>query len=321
MNNILKQYYQGITQQLRSEVDFINSLFEHQGVKGAGNESALRDLITKFIPKRYGVGTGVVMDRHGNTSRQCDIVIFDTFLYPSLLALTSVHLFPVDIVYATIEVKTTLNSQSAKEAIENIASVKRLDFLKIDFGDQWMSDNAQAIGIRNTTAPLGFVFAYNSDAQQDRTFKKWFTPSNNEDTPLYPSLVGCLDFGLVGFKDEARAIGSTSVYPEIGMIPECSTFPLIKRKDNELSREIESAADVECLNVFGPIADKLLFPFEGVMYPVKKIGEDYMAIDQSRVLLNYLLLLTDLLAHKKINPSISFLKSYMKNIDMFHFVF
>src|SRR4051812_19681461 len=56
--NILSQYYRGINQQLRSEVDFINSIFLHQGEKGSGNESAMRELVRKFIPKRYGVGTG-----------------------------------------------------------------------------------------------------------------------------------------------------------------------------------------------------------------------------------------------------------------------
>lgn len=320
MSNILRQYYQGITQQLRSEVDFINSLFEHQGVKGEGNETVLRDLVTKFIPKRYGVGTGVVVDQHGNSSRQCDIVIYDTFLYPSLLSLSSVHLFPVDIVYATVEVKTTLNSKTAKEALENIASVRRLDFLKMDFGDQWMSNQAQVFGIRKTTAPIGFVFAYNSDAHQDETFKKWFTPINNKNTHLYPSLVGCLDIGLVGFRDETMNEGAISVQPEIGMNPECSTFPVIKRKGDDALLEITSKADIQFMKVIGPIADKQLLPIEGVLCPVKKIGDDYMAIDQSRILLNFLLILTDFLSHKKIHPSISFMASYMKSLDKFRFV-
>src|SRR5205809_3844987 len=108
MSNILTTYYRGISQQLRAEVDFINALFQHQGVKGDGNEGILRDLLIRFIPKKYGIGTGVVIDRFGNQSRQCDIVIYDTFLYPALLSLAHVHLFPVDTVYATIEIKTTL---------------------------------------------------------------------------------------------------------------------------------------------------------------------------------------------------------------------
>lgn len=131
MTDIISQYYQSIVQQLRSEVDTINSLFHHQGVKGEGNEAALRELLTKFIPKRYSVGTGVVIDRNGTQSRQCDIVIYESLLYPSLLTLTNIHFFPVDIVYATIEVKTTLTSGSVKEALENIASVKNWIWYRI----------------------------------------------------------------------------------------------------------------------------------------------------------------------------------------------
>ena len=49
-SNVIEQYYRGITQRLRSEVDFINDIFHHQGVKGAGNETVLRDLSAQFIP-------------------------------------------------------------------------------------------------------------------------------------------------------------------------------------------------------------------------------------------------------------------------------
>jgi len=319
MSNVLQQYYQGIAQYLRSEVDSINSLFEHQGIKGEGNETILRELITKFIPKRYGVGTGIIIDRHGKQSRQCDIVIYDTFLYPSLLSLTSVHLFPVDIVYATIEIKTTLSSKTAKETIDNIASVKTLDFLKTEFTDQWTLGNRQALGIHTTTAPLGFVFSYNSDVQQDETFKKWFTPVNDEDTPLYPSLVGCLDIGQLGFKFETQAESSTSVHPEIGMKPEFRTFPVIRK--HEQSAEAKAAADVEFIKITNSVPGQQFLPYEGIHYPVKKIGKDYMAIDQGRVLLNFLLLLNDLLVFKRIHPSISFMGTYMKYVDMFHFAF
>jgi hypothetical protein len=60
--DILTQYYRGIAKQLRLEVDEINALFHNQGVKGEGNERALRKLLTKFIPKRYSIGSGVIID-------------------------------------------------------------------------------------------------------------------------------------------------------------------------------------------------------------------------------------------------------------------
>jgi hypothetical protein len=248
VSNILRQYYQGITQQLRSEVDFINSLFEHQGVKGEGNENVLRDLLIRFIPKRYGVGTGVVIDQHGISSRQCDIVIYDTFLYPPILSLTHSHLFPVDIVYATIEVKTTLDSQSAKEALQNVASVRRLDYIRQDFGAISAKAGEYIVGIYRSTPPIGVVFAYNSDAIQDETFKNWFAPVDNEDITTQPSLVGCLDIGMTGFipehlTEEASAI---AVHPDTGMQLRCMTFPLVT---NGASDQITNSASERLCSV------------------------------------------------------------------------
>ncbi len=51
MNNILDAYYNGIMLQLQSEVKFINSLFNHQGLKGLGNETIIKDLLIKFTLK------------------------------------------------------------------------------------------------------------------------------------------------------------------------------------------------------------------------------------------------------------------------------
>lgn len=320
MRNIFRQYYQGITQQIRSEVDFINSLFEHQGLKGEGNEAALRELLTKFIPKRYGVGTGVVIDRHGNPSKQCDIVIYDTFLYPSLLSLTSVHLFPVDLVYATIEIKTTLTSQTAKEALENIASVRKLDYIRSEFGDQWPDGDSQVFGFRKTTPPIGVIFAYNSKAKQGNTFKSWFTPPSDEDIPLYPSLIGCLDFGLIGFHNPSIP-ESTSVIeldPAVGMKPELSIFPIARRKGN--AEEITTIDDIQYLKVNSPQSDKLFVEYEGTLHPIKRAKENYVAIDQSRVLLVFLLQLNGLLTLKKIDPSLNLVGTYIKHLDLFHLV-
>ena len=46
-----------------------------------------------------------------------------------------------------------------------------------------------------------------------------------------------------------------------------------------------------------------------------------MAIDQSRVLLNFLLMLHEFLSHKRLHPGISLMGTYAKPLDTFHFVF
>jgi hypothetical protein len=261
MSNILAQYYRGITHQLRSEVDFINTLFQHQGVKGEGNETVLRDLLTRFIPRRYGVGTGVVIDRYGTQSRQIDIVIYDTLMYPSLLSLTSVHLFPVDIVYATIEVKTTLTSASARESIENLASVKRLKIIE----DQFMLAEPQGGGISyinySPRPPLGFVFSYNSDALQFETFKDWYTPNSQYPPALLPNLVGCLDQGFVLFADLSPAIEDR---------PQGHAIPVaVPDTDGNvgLLQPLDVSAKIESITN------------EGVNYPVKKVKDGNLAMD------------------------------------------
>ncbi len=305
-DNIIEQYYRGISQQLHAEVNFINTLFRHQGLKGEGNEQVLRELLMKFIPKKYGVGTGVVIDRLGQQSKQCDIVIYDAFQYPSLLSLTSVHLFPVDIVYATIEVKTTLDSEEAKSALTNIASVKSLSVVQEQFSEV-LSIN----GILHTTtyyprSPLGFIFAYNSDAQKFETFKNWFVPKDDNQTPTFPTLIGCLDQGIVRFG---------KLYPEKGDHPEGWAIPLYS-----FSRE--GIPDTVPVGVPSLVPPDKLTERDKKFYPVKVLKvpplsnpsehpETMAAIDPSRVLLHFILLLNDLLLQRRINPKVSFFNHYL----------
>lgn len=320
MANFLHQYYGGITRQLRSEVDFINSLFEHQGVKGEGNELALRELLTKFIPKRFGIGTGVVVDREGNISRQCDIIIYDTQLYPSLLSMSSVHMFPVDLVYATIEIKTTLTAQTSKDALQNIASVRRLKYIEAEFADFHTTQGGGAISIVKTTPPIGIVFAYNSEAKNDTTIKKWFTPTKPSEAHLYPSLACSLDFGMAGFSAvfEDGSLSGFADQPSDDLRPVFSILPLARAREG-LIGEIKSIADVQYVKFPQPIKEKFVVDESGNSYPVKTLGTDIVPIDQTRVLMNFLLLFSDMLALKKIHPAISFLGTYATPLDMFHF--
>lgn len=291
MANVLYQYYRGITFQLRSEVDFINSLFKHQGIKGAGNEGVLRELITRFIPKRYGIGSGVVIDRKGNQSRQCDVIIYDVHSYPSLLSLTTVHLFPVDIVLATIEIKTTLTSGTASDAIENISSVRTLEIID----RQFMLPEPSAEGGINFiaykgTPPMGVIFSYNSIAQKFEIFKDWFTPPDPATTRKYPILVACMDQGIVRFADISQSSNTS---------PNAFALPYVEAQDETETKILQANTK----------SDSAIH--NGFVYPVKEINKNRVLIDQSRVLLLFLLLLNEYLSLKKINPTIRFTEHYL----------
>lgn len=299
MSSIVEQYYEGILQRIRGEVDSINSLFVHPGVKGGGNEDVLRKMLNQYLPKQFGVGTGVVIDRHGAQSRQCDIIVYDTMNYPALLAISEAHFYPVDIVYAVIEVKTTLDAHAAAEALANIASVRTLNLIP---GRYMLPRPTKEGGLAFTgyepTPPLGLVFSYQSGAQQFETFKHWFVPTPGSHIGMQPSLVGCLDQGLLLY---ISPNGVVNAHPTSDGQHRGWLFPV--RDEGGCAVAIPNTS-----------TDNIII--EGKSYPVKKLGGNAIAIDQSRVLLLYLLVLDELLRSKTVNPTISFVNEYFSQIPI-----
>lgn len=125
--NILETYWSGVLRRLQAEVDVFNKLIEHQGEKGQQNELSLARIIENFIPTRFGVGTGLVIDADGNYSSQTDIIIFNRSDEPALMAQSGQVLFPVENVRACIEVKTSASSDEISDAAEKFESVRRLN--------------------------------------------------------------------------------------------------------------------------------------------------------------------------------------------------
>ncbi|WP_299948566.1 hypothetical protein [uncultured Microbulbifer sp.] len=55
-NEVIKNYYQAIMERIESEVLGINAQFNHQGVKGTGNENTLTALLKSFLPQTVWCG-------------------------------------------------------------------------------------------------------------------------------------------------------------------------------------------------------------------------------------------------------------------------
>jgi hypothetical protein len=293
MNNILNSYYRGIFQQLQSEVNFINSIFTHQGIKGEGNEIILRDLIKKFIPKKYGVGTGIVVDKNGKQSKQIDIIIYDQDHYPSILSLASVHLFPVDIVYAVIEVKTSLDSKSADQAIKNIASVRSLEIVRGKYIKPDSSqDGSLALKQYSSNHPRGIIFSYKSSAESFETFHNWFMFKDGSSQYTHPSIITSLDQGIVYSLNPDLSEGSKMIGNILPLNDGCDQAIQMKEKNSEYYEK------------------------DGIKYPIIKSTTHncYYPVDQSRILLMFLLLLSDkILGTKSINPSVNFFDNYFSS--------
>ncbi len=98
---------------------------------GLGIEDIIREELSELCPRRYSVRAGVIDDSKGRTAGDFEIIIAnDTWFTPIKSGATKgsrrFH-FPIEAVYAVIEVKQTLTYKVLDEAMEKLVKCHRLD--------------------------------------------------------------------------------------------------------------------------------------------------------------------------------------------------
>ncbi|MGF6091603.1 DUF6602 domain-containing protein [Pseudomonas sp. 18173] len=112
---------------LRLQLALSSKSITHNGVMGEVNEAHFIEVLRKYLPNRYGVAQGIVVDCNGATSDQIDIIIFDPQYTPTLLDQQSHRFVPAEAVYAVLEAKPSINKQYLDYAANKAASVRRLE--------------------------------------------------------------------------------------------------------------------------------------------------------------------------------------------------
>ncbi|WP_155256226.1 DUF6602 domain-containing protein [Mesorhizobium loti] len=102
------------------------TLMPHMGERGRIAEEIIRNVLQRTLPKRFSIGTGVLISASGETSSQTDIVIFDNFHNAPLLSEFGVGIYPVEIVYATIEVKSVLTKKELRDSLGAIRKIRNV---------------------------------------------------------------------------------------------------------------------------------------------------------------------------------------------------
>jgi hypothetical protein len=115
----------------------LTGVLPHLGERGRNDEEHLRVFLRRILPHRFGIGTGFIVsaDKHERISAQNDIIIADQFWNSPLFRELVAEVYPVETVYATIEVKGLLDKASKgkmprksdlDKALENIAAIRKL---------------------------------------------------------------------------------------------------------------------------------------------------------------------------------------------------
>jgi len=115
---------------LNKEVRLIKPLVTaHPPTIGAFYETILKKFFQDFVPNKYKIGTGFIMDiENNNMSRQVDILVFQGDDFPPIYQHENVVIVESSTVYAAIEVKADINLESIQIAKENMESVKAITY-------------------------------------------------------------------------------------------------------------------------------------------------------------------------------------------------
>jgi hypothetical protein len=111
---------------LEAKINAAHATITHNGTMGEVIESHwIHGFLKRYLPDRYAVGSGIVIDCQGKTSDQIDVVIYDNQYTPALLSQEDHRFIPAESVYAVLEVKPKMAGKISYAA-DKAASVRRL---------------------------------------------------------------------------------------------------------------------------------------------------------------------------------------------------
>lgn len=211
-----------VAKKLKIDFEGITKQIKHNGVKGSSREDLLKDYLKKLLPEKYSISSGIIIDNNQKQSKQQDFIIHDAFNCPSFFKTESNSILPIESVYATIEVKSTLDYSTLEQSVKNVESVRNLIKLPNRNIIRNQYDNVY---------PLGFVFAYTSTCSLEQIQKKLFELNKNINGRHQISIICILDKGLI-FNVQKNNV------TEVTLIPSSNT--LLGRSDSGLESTLYS---------------------------------------------------------------------------------
>jgi len=106
-----KKFYESINGELMAIKDRVRSLIgdANWGEDGRYREAILKNIISRFLPKKYSIGTGFVINKNKEITKQIDIIIYDNS-HPILFSEGDFVIVLASAVKAIIEVKSSIRS-------------------------------------------------------------------------------------------------------------------------------------------------------------------------------------------------------------------
>ena len=122
----IERLFRGLQSQMCAKLTTARENISHSTTLGDASELNWIELFKKYLPTRYSVDKGQVLDSQGHQSEQIDVVIYDRHYSPFFFNENNIRYFPAESVYAIFEIKQELSKGHIEYAGKKIASVRNL---------------------------------------------------------------------------------------------------------------------------------------------------------------------------------------------------
>ena len=119
----MTSYFDFLEESIASYAQLLGDALLHQGEKGRSREAILGDVLRQILPGCFSIGSGFIINCLGEISRQQDLVILDNYFNRPIQLAGGVGVYPVESVYATLEVKSRLDGDSIKSTAVSIEKI------------------------------------------------------------------------------------------------------------------------------------------------------------------------------------------------------
>jgi hypothetical protein len=122
----IQKLFSALDEEMRLKLSSKIDEIYHPTAKGDESELNWIGLLRTYLPERYTVDGGFVVDHNGNISEQIDIIIYDRHFTPFIFRGENVVYIPAEGVYGVFEVKPHFDKRNYNYAVKKLKSVKAL---------------------------------------------------------------------------------------------------------------------------------------------------------------------------------------------------
>jgi len=212
LNNLTEENFQNLLKSYEISYDIFwdeeKKKLVHPAEYGTYREDLFIDFLRLYIPPKYGISTGFIIDKEGNISTQCDIIIYDYYNMPKIQNSQNQRFFLIEMVLGVIEMKSTIQSIGELNSI----LTKLANFKKIrNFSKLTSVYNRRYSGsvINNHTIPFDNIFTILVCYKFDFDFNKDDIDYKEIEQKYHHNMVLSLIDGLLSYEANnlARNIG------------------------------------------------------------------------------------------------------------------